>query len=250
MTRADSFDDAALTVGLSTDPQLEARLRALYRLERERAAADLRAADLRAAPIVQRTRPVVRPAVLASGLSTVAIAAALLVALALRPGVGTSPPAGGGATAVAPASATTTTATAGATPLATEAQQDGIPATIDGRPVLTGGAIADAIANSTNDASFLIGGWFPAGYYGPYCAALKPGPASCTPYALHLSKGSQESVFVYPPGASSDIGSYMATQPVIMRVHTHDARCRDLPNVDGCENRLVLEEIVWLGPKS
>jgi hypothetical protein len=80
--------------------------------------------------------------------------------------------------------------------------------------------------------------------------AIIPGPASCTPYFLHLSKGSAESVFVYPSGATADIASYMATQAVVMRVHTHDARCQDMPNLDGCVNRMVLEEIVWLGPKS
>ncbi len=195
----------------SMDPELEGQLQALYRFELKRATN-----DLRAAPIMRRTRVVARPGVLAAGFSFVAIVAALLVAVALRPIVGTN----------------------------------SIPATIDGQPVLTGWAIADTIANSTDDTPFLIGGWFPAGGNYTYCLAITPGPASCAPYLLHLSKGSEESLFVYPDTAASDIVSYMATQPVVMRVHTHDARCQALPNLDHCDNRLVLEEIVWLGPKS
>jgi len=225
------------------DPELEGQLQALYRFELKRATN-----DLRAAPIMRRTRVVARPGVLAAGFSFVAIVAALLVAVALRPIVGTSPRAGADATAVA--STSPTTATASSTPTATERQQDSIPATIDGQPVLTGWAIADTIANSTDDTPFLIGGWFPAGGNYTYCLAITPGPASCAPYLLHLSKGSEESLFVYPDTAASDIVSYMATQPVVMRVHTHDARCQALPNLDHCDNRLVLEEIVWLGPKS
>jgi hypothetical protein len=224
----------------SMDIQMEARLRTLYQVELERAAS-----DLRAAPIARRSGGVARSGVLAAGFSAVAIAAVLLVVLALRPGSVTSP--GAGALATSP---TTAVATAGSTP-STTAGQGGIPATIDGRPVLMGAAITDAISKSTDDTPFLIGGWFPAGgYYGPFCAAQAPGPASCTPYLLHLSKGSQESLFVYPATYATDILSYMATQPVVMRVHTHDARCADLPNLDGCDKRPVLEEIVWLGPKS
>jgi hypothetical protein len=230
----------------SMDREMEVRLRALYQVELERAAS-----DLRAAPMARRTRVGSRSGVLAAAFSSVAIAAVLLAALALRPGLGTNPGAGALATGTTPTSPTTAVTTAGSTPSATEPGQGGIPATVDGQPVLTGTAIADAISKSTDDTPFLIGGWFPAGgYYGPYCAALAPGPASCTPYLLHLSEGSEDSVFVYPTTAATDILSYMATQPVVMRVHTHDVRCTDLPNLDGCSNRLVLEEIVWLGPKS
>jgi hypothetical protein len=213
------------------DPELEARLRTLYRLEVEHAVT-----DLQASPIAELTpRPDRSGGFLAAGLVMVA---ALLVALSLRNGLGTFPGAGTGTTEPMPT-------------LAPGPNQDAIPATIDGQPVLTREAIADAIAMSTDDTPFLIGGWFPAGddSHG-YCMRLAPGPASCTPYLLHLSKGSEETLFVYPSGASADIALHMATQPVVMRVHTHDAGCRNLPNADGCGDTLVLEAIVWLGPRS
>jgi hypothetical protein len=229
----------------SMDHEMEVRLRALYHVELERAAS-----DLRAAPIARRTGVRSRSGVLTGGFATVAIAAVLLAALALRPGLGTNPGAGA-ATRTAPTSPATAVATVGSTPSATEPAGDGIPTTIDGQPVLTGAGIADAIANTTDDTPFLIGGWFPASdYYDKYCAALAPGPASCTPYKLHFSKGSQDAMWVYPATAAADILSYMATQPVVMRVHTHDPRCADLPNLDGCTTLPVLEAIVWLGPKS
>jgi hypothetical protein len=227
-----------------SDGELEARLRALYREEVERAAS-----DLRAAPISSPMTRAPRSSVLAAWFSTVAIAAVLLLAVALGAGAPRSPGLGAGATESAPTPTGAPAATPGP-PIETLVLQDGIPTTIDGQAVLTGAAISNAISNSTDDTPLLIGGWFPAGGSYTYCMALKPGPASCTPYVLHLTKGSEEAVFVYPATAETDIMSYMTTQPVVMRVHTHDPRCAGLPNLPGCEERPVLEAIVWLGSRS
>jgi hypothetical protein len=127
---------------------------------------------------------------------------------------------------------------------------DGVPTSFGGEVVLRGGELEAWISASTDDASFLAGGWWHKGEVIRAC----PNPrsrevVSCILFELYQDAEGGEKLWVAPADDGllpSDYGHL--TRPVVLRLHTHDLRCS--PDDPGCEQRSVLLEVLWLGPPS
>jgi hypothetical protein len=126
---------------------------------------------------------------------------------------------------------------------------NGLPAKIGSQPVRRGPDLSAAIASSTDDGSFLAGGWFHEGRVVRFC----PMPISpraveaCNSFALYADVRGGEPLQI-ARGDDGLLPGYLATEatrPVVLRIHTHDPRC--FPEDTGCDLRPVLLEIVWLG---
>jgi hypothetical protein len=136
---------------------------------------------------------------------------------------------------------------------------DGIPVTIGGERVLKGtDTIRQRIENSTDDTSFLVGGWFHKGGLNILCPAVLSylsvhwWPCS-TIQVYERAQGDEQhqgtgAVWIYPgdPLRIEWATATAAVRPVVLRIHTHDARCP--ARVQGCSSLPVLVEVVWLGP--
>ena len=125
---------------------------------------------------------------------------------------------------------------------------DGLPETWNGETVLRGAAIRTAIAASTDDRAFLVTGWFHAWKATRFCT-VNPDPITgiCFSFALFAGRVASEPLLIArgAPEASHGIDIGGAEHPVLLRIHTHDARC---PATDAsCPARPVLLELLWLG---
>lgn len=221
-------------------------LRQRYALEVDRSAA--RAAELLGDVVA---RPTVRRSDLGPlqlGSLTFAVVAIAVAAFVLRSGpllsqAGTDSATGSPTATVLPPTPGRTVGTAA-----------GIPDNIDSQPVLTGAAIAEAIASSSDDTPFLIGGWFHVKELA-HCASLSSPPFGCdNALLLYLGKSGDESLVFYPEDLSMKEAIYAAgaettNRPVVLRIHTHDKACAVWAWTD-CPHQPVADEIDWLGPAS
>lgn len=198
------------------------------------------AAQVRVTP-QRRSRLVLSAVTAGVAVSTVA-AGLVLVVVASWPN---GPPA-----STAPGAAS---AVASATPV----ESDGLPATYMGQPVYRGDAIGEHIDADTSSSSFFIGGWLrgilvdcdappsprPSSPLAPWCpsgwflADHRPvRPDTLTP--LHLIVGEHVT-----------LSGWGMADPVILRVHAHDAQaatCAEVIRAE-CERAVVVEAIVWSG---
>ncbi|HTS14300.1 MAG TPA: hypothetical protein VMH24_01430 [Candidatus Sulfotelmatobacter sp.] len=133
---------------------------------------------------------------------------------------------------------------------------DGIPATLDGQPVLRPTQAVARADGSTDASTFLVGGWVETVYSYTGCAQpvgsegdqvltrtfcgtyLDETPTAATegPLELHF----RTSVSADWPGEG----------PVIVRVHTHDqlATTCAATNQDDCAHAVVVDALLWSGP--
>lgn len=186
-----------------------------------------------------------------------ALVAAAAVGLSLRGGVpGSSPmaPSVAGAGDASPVS-TRAGEPEPSHPVATDLPQtpgpirEGVPRTFGGNEVLRGGELARWIASTTDETPFLAGGWFRKDHLVRFC----PIPRSvtdvdaCYSFALYDTKGGGEPLWIARGDQALDAArlSEDATRPVVLQIHTHDARCSTADG--GCELRPVLLQVIWLG---
>lgn len=152
----------------------------------------------------------------------------------------------------------------GAAPTEPAAYADGIPRQIDGQPVLRAAAFIAQASATADDTPFLVGGWSPVDREQIRCPAvvdpLVPSDQilllppcggflfSDAPGASYRSMASSPWVWqrvaapILPPLGSS----------FVMKVHTHDPRAANcLPVMRGsCENAVVEDAVLWVGPAS
>jgi hypothetical protein len=135
----------------------------------------------------------------------------------------------------------------------------GIPETIGGEPVLRGtDAIRQRIERSTDDSSFLVGGWFHKGGLRIFCPAVLSRMSlswwPCSTVQLYeQARGDEQhqgtsAVWIYPgdPRRIDPGTAIAAVRPVVLRIHTHDSSCT--AEVQDCNSLPVLLELVWIGP--
>lgn len=133
---------------------------------------------------------------------------------------------------------------------------DGVPTTIDGRPVLRGEALRSALAATTDDAPILAGGWFhdqrPAPVFCPLI--LRPAPRlDLCANGFELFDGALGLRLTKIAAGDLDRSatfalSHEALRPVVLEVGTHDPECT--PDVDkamACLHTPVLRAVPWLG---
>jgi hypothetical protein len=229
------------------DREIVGRLQALYAAELDRAAA-----DILGAPILGTAKASVRWRGLASVVSTLAVAGALILAVALRSSLGAGPQAGGVPTQ-GPSTAAATGSTT-STPPTSFQQKGGMPTTIGGEPVLTGTAITNAIGTSTDDTPFLVGGWLHVEQPQLYCPMVLTNHSPwtiCDALPLYGSADESEPLWIYPgqPSKLGDLSPHQATRPVVLRIHTHDPAC-PTGYIADCSRLPVFIEVVWAGPGS
>ena len=134
---------------------------------------------------------------------------------------------------------------------ASPALVNGIPASIDGQPVLRGDDLRAAIANSADDTPFLAGGWLQAHVVVRMCPEEPVNPSDahkaldmCGSFGLYDQPDNGVVMWVAPgdPGLlTSDM--FGVIRPVVLELHTHDSRCY----FDGCAQEPVLGRFAWLG---
>jgi len=121
---------------------------------------------------------------------------------------------------------------------------DGIPATVDGEPVLNGAAI-DARASAADGTPFLIGGSVTRFVY--YCRLSNATPVSVLlPLCPDIVKLDGRRL-VDELGL---VGFEDVNVPMVVRVHVRDRRAADCPEADraACAQAIVLEQVLWRGP--
>ncbi|HEV2005120.1 MAG TPA: hypothetical protein VGQ85_00770 [Candidatus Limnocylindrales bacterium] len=134
-----------------------------------------------------------------------------------------------------------------AAPAASLQLVNGLPVSIDGQPVLVDDAATRALRDSTDSRPILIGGWLHApqlyscpNMRSPYswnpCSAMRlfPSPFDGS-VAFGIFRGS--AAVGLPEMPSGNV------EPVVVRVHTHDATCS---NPD-CTQLAALDAIAWEG---
>jgi hypothetical protein len=129
---------------------------------------------------------------------------------------------------------------------------DGLPVSIDGEPVLVGAAASSAIEASTDDTSFLVGGWlYNVGARTCTMALTNESPwiTSCGGYHLLSRPMTGTAEIAVAQGRSSFSSGSVAegsVLPIVLRVHTHDPSCPVSERID-CAHLAVLDELVWEG---
>ena len=133
-----------------------------------------------------------------------------------------------------------------------ERSPDGIPASIDGRPVLRGDGALDFADAQADSSAFLVGGW----------VTFLPGPRFCplipTDEAEWWTRDCLRAQFTDVAGtvdkALTDAVTFrfvfegLRTGPVIAEVHVHDPRAGDCGAARAaCDAMIVVERTVWTG---
>ena len=138
---------------------------------------------------------------------------------------------------------------------AVERSPDGIPTSIDGRPVLRGDAALDFAAAQTDTTSFLVGGWVTA-YIGMHgCPVVPEAEASswtrdCAPPQFADEAGGVDERLTAAITFRVVLDG-LRTGPVIAEVHVHDPRaveCAALRAV--CDAMLVVDRTMWAGDEA
>jgi hypothetical protein len=240
----------------SHDDRTEARVRAAFAAELNRAESDLELSPLR---VGQRSdsrspadglTPHGRHRALRAGalIATAVLIASVAVGAALLAGTlrNTANP-------VAPSPSA-------ATPSATSSiprYSDGIPEVWQGQPVLRWvGALARR-TTAKDDTPFLVGVWLnmPTGAF--HCP-MDPGPDPSAPDSW-ISRGGCQFNYVSAdaggqPSTQNGVATFrfyngqLATGPAIMRVHLHDPRAAQCGSQEPiCDDMIVVDDILWKG---
>ena len=128
---------------------------------------------------------------------------------------------------------------------------DGLPRSVGGQPVHRGGA-ALAFANaSTDESSFLIGGWLTV--QPGLSACIPTGPAGaawlgdCGRPTLSDRAGIHDAA-IAPSVTFRFASGVLGSGPVVASVHVHDPRAAECTNsVDACDRMMVVERVLWTG---
>ena len=246
-----------------TDESLVAALKDLYRSEIQRAESDWIA--VAASTVALRHSRVGRASRGFALTTLIATLAMVAVLLSRQPGMfpGLGPSQSGGSQSsgsVGPGSP------GGGSPKATAGTSvtprigplvDGVPASVDGEPVLRGSeAITRRVGVSTSSQFFLVGGWFHRNSDQKiFCPLYMAGSPwwFCNVFRLYdelkepSPGGPDKVVSIYtgdPPRLDPKLPA-AADRPVVLRIHTHDESC---PAMRDCSSLPVLVEVVWLGP--
>jgi hypothetical protein len=243
--------------------EMEVRLERHFTTEVRRAERDVRREWFsRPVPPGPVSRPRRRAGIVAGAAVVVFSVTVAIVALGQAPArvppVGGSPLASSG-TSVGPAASATASVTASGVAQASPAVSasptagpvdiggsypDGIPRTIDGRPVLRPAVAETHAAATTDDTPFLVGGWATQAYrFCSFHAIDMPSPFLwCSPNFLG-EKADVGILEVAPDRTDIPLGR------VVLEVHTHDVRAADCVATDRvyCRAALVVDAVVWQG---
>jgi hypothetical protein len=200
------------------DERIEARVRAAFADERDRAEA-----DLRSDPLVKRPRHRLPRLLVAAGaigiIAVVAVSGTLFVSYVRTPAASPSP----------------------------SRYPDGIPTTWQGQPVLRW---ADALARREtvkDDESFLVGAWIEI-LDGWNCPAVGPDPWD--PGECQKSIAADAGGSGYEPNTVSfHFGQgTLVRGPAILRVHLHDPRSNQCVGQEAiCDSMIVIDRALWTG---
>ena len=125
----------------------------------------------------------------------------------------------------------------------------GIPVSVNGEPAFRAGSIAIHTRGATDDAPFLVGGWFHAGAPRTFCPYAYSGTRwdLCKTLSLYDRAAGGSALWIYPGDAVIDSKlPFAALRAVVLKIHTHDRAC--VPDLKGCASLPVLDDVVWLGP--
>ncbi len=172
----------------------------------------------------------------------------------------------------APAVASSTTSSPVPTPQSSPVlggTNGGLPASIDGQPVLPLPAAARALTASTTDRPVLVGGWFHRDGPAWWCPASGNDPpwGTCLRFALYqqptgviadtirgpvwwYGQPPTETMLVFLGSLLIDqIGPYTANRPVVLSIHTHDPACVQGLKILGedCRSQPVVDAVIWAG---
>jgi hypothetical protein len=140
------------------------------------------------------------------------------------------------------------TASSTATPQPSLDLVDGLPLFIDGEQVLVGDLARVTVQGVRDGRSFLVGGWVHAPQVRSCPAMLSPDPwNACAATRLFPSPfDGPEAIGIYRglSGPSLPTIPDGSVQPVVLRVHTHDAACT---TGAACTELAVLDAVVWQG---
>jgi hypothetical protein len=231
--------------GASAEDDLEKRLSGRFTADLDRAEQDypaLRERLVGTAPAA-RGAPRAWPKIALPITSAAVLAVAVLAALGLLLGPGTSP-------AVAPGPHIPS----GSASTGVVMGSDGIPTQIDGQRVYR---VSEQAEWQNLSGSFLLGG------YGLdldiSCPTLLPQPSAeadllgqcdsveLLPYPITISPGLGSGVLTLAPRGSSVLGGWERGPAVVVRVHTHDpeaAQC-SAGEQSACQAAVVVEAVVW-----
>jgi hypothetical protein len=230
---------------------LEERLRVVLQDPARSPSPDFRDRVLAALPAGQRAQPwSLRWLTAPLGAATV-LAIVVLVGSSMTPRTGVTPL----GTPSPPTTSLTATPTAppsATVPAGVATYADGMPREIDREPVLRGDAIGRQVAASQDDTSFLIGGYIVQAYLD--CAVDPAAPGS--PLVTTCGDGPHLLDGPFGPGPGPRlvhdglIG--IGGDPAVFRVHVNDPRADDCPPAirERCEDAIVVEEVVWVGPRT
>ncbi|HEY8238690.1 MAG TPA: hypothetical protein VIF63_04575 [Candidatus Limnocylindrales bacterium] len=127
---------------------------------------------------------------------------------------------------------------------------DGVPTSVEGVAVLRGDALRAAISGSIDSSAILGGGWFHGPLSTAYCTLQlfeeDRAVSICNSIGLfeHRVGGSPVRMAAGDVRDAANV-STAVDRPVVLRLHTHDARC--VPQDKGCDLRPVALDIAWLG---
>jgi len=128
---------------------------------------------------------------------------------------------------------------------------DGLPTSIDGKPVLRGDDLRAAITSSTDDTPFLAGGYLQSRVSVFNCRVVPADESAdakaidqCFSFGLYDQLVGGLVIWV----SRGDAGLLTADmigvdRPVVVRLHTHDSRCTQ----PYCAQTPVLVSVAWLG---
>ena len=134
---------------------------------------------------------------------------------------------------------------------------EGVPASLDGRPVFHADELRAQILDRTDATSFYAGGWFrDVNRAGGFCALYSPPPLfDVCHYGFSLWDGRTGYWDVTlsrgrPPHTVIDAAlPFAADRAVVLQIHTNDPTCSpDVLGYPTCVHIPVVENVAWLGP--
>lgn len=157
-----------------------------------------------------------------------------------------------GATNPVPSRLETAPASEGGT--ITDRYADGLPRSLDGRPVLRGAAALAHAQSTTDDTPFLIGGWVT---YLPGVSACPNQPVGDTSW-LHdcVMVGFSDLAGAEDPGLTEAVTFRfvlhgLSSGPAVAEVDVHDPRASSCGSAaPACERLMVVRRIVWAGDQA